>query len=399
MKYKDDIEKIFEKENLIIPDYNNLNIVNLVQTLFNRYGMNFDVNENICKLDNIIPYNKHTLFVLVDGMGSNLVSSLDDNLLIKKNKKCDLLTVSPSTTGCVLSSVSTGTYPEEHGIIVWYSYNRKYKIDYYPLLFIDRTEEMPLSDYGILPEDIYKTESVFNKLNITTNVLYPEYICDSVYSKNVADCDRRCAYNDYDDVVDIIKNITNNNDKTFTYLYLPNVDTLEHDNGVYSKVVEKEIIKIDAMIKKLAAIEDMTIVVTADHGQININNDIVMDFEKYKKYFYAMPGIDFATTTFYVKKDLEDEFECAFKEDFKDRMYLFKTEDIIKKNIFGLGNVSEYFKSNMGEYIGICKNGYCFVNSENLEEYLGKTFGNHSGFSKDEMIIPLIVINSKDYEM
>jgi hypothetical protein len=43
----------------------------------------------------------------------------------------------------------------------------------------------------------------------------------------------------------------------------------------------------------------------------------------------------------------------------------------------------------------ICKNGYCFINSEDTDEYLGTILGNHSGFSKDEMIIPLVVINNK----
>ena len=49
----------------------------------------------------------------------------------------------------------------------------------------------------------------------------------------------------------------------------------------------------------------------------------------------------------------------------------------------------------MGEYVSICKNGYCFINSENTYEYLGTILGNHSGFSKDEMFIPLVVINNK----
>ena len=35
---KNSIKDIFEKENLIIPDYNNLNIVDLLQTIYSRYG-------------------------------------------------------------------------------------------------------------------------------------------------------------------------------------------------------------------------------------------------------------------------------------------------------------------------------------------------------------------------
>ena len=392
---KNNLQEIFEKENLIVPDYNKLNLVNLVRTLYNRYSANYEVDENMKYIDKLIPKSKHTLFILIDGMGSNLVASLDDNAIIKKNKKSDMLTVSPSTTGCVLTSLATGEYPNKHGIIGWYSYNRENNIDYYPLLFAERNNKKSLDSFGIKSSDIFKSESMLNKLNVNTKVLYPKYICDSIYSKFVADDSKRIGYDDYDEASKIIKEITNINEDTFTYFYIPNVDNLEHENGVYSDIVKDEMGKINNMLDSLSSIDDLTIVITADHGQINIDYDVVMDFPKYKNYFYGLPGIDFATATYYVKNEMKESFEYEFNKDFKDRMYLFKTEEFLKNNIFGLGNASSYFKGNMGEYVGICKNGYCFINSEDTDEYLGATLGNHSGFSKDEMIIPLVVINNK----
>lgn len=51
-------------------------------------------------------------------------------------------------------------------------------------------------------------------------------------------------------------------------------------------------------------------------------------------------------------------------------------------------------KSNLGEFISFCKKGAYFVNTiEDTEKYIGKIKGSHSGFSKEELIIPLIVIN------
>lgn len=330
-------------------------------------------------------------------MGSNLVSSLDDDFIIKKYKQMDLLTVSPSTTGCVLTSVATATYPNQHGIIGWYSHNREFKIDYCPLLFNNRNNEKSLSEYNIKPSDIYKTKSKFNELNITTKVLYPDYICNSVYSNFVASNDKRISYQNYEEIVKIVKEITNNKQDTFTYLYLPEIDNLEHDNGLDAKIIKQELKKIDNVIKDLLTIKDLTIIVTADHGQINIEQDIVMDFKKYNDYFYGMPGIDFATTTFYVKKDKKEIFGQEFKKDFKNKMFLFQTEEFYQNHVFGLGNPSDYLKDNLGEYIGICKNHYCFINDEQTYEYKGKTLGNHSGFSKEEMIIPLVIINSNKY--
>lgn len=93
-----------------------------------------------------------------------------------------------------------------------------------------------------------------------------------------------------------------------------------------------------------------------------------MDFEKYNKYFYALPGIDYGTATYYIKEN--------------------------KNNIFGKEPISPYMKSNLGEFIIFCKKGAYFVNTiEDTEKYIGKIKGSHSGFSKEELIIPLIVIN------
>lgn len=391
-----DIKKIFEKEKFLLPNYKNLNVIDLMQTLYNKFGANFELNKNIDYLNDIIPDNKHTLFIIIDGMGSNLVSKLDDKSLLKRNKTNDLLTVSPSTTGCVLTSLTTATYPIEHGIIGWYSHNKNFDIDYYPLLFCERKSGKTLIDYGIKSNDIFVKESMLNKLNVSTKVLYPSYICDSVYSKFVANDDKRMEYNNYDEIPNILQEFTKTNNKTFTYLYLPEIDNLEHDYGVDSIFVKKEINQIEKMLQEILTIKNMTVVITADHGQINIKEDVIMDFHKYNDYFYGMPGIDFATATFYVKNDKKEIFEKEFQKDFLNKMYLFKTEEIFKNQIFGLGKVSVNMKNNIGEYIGICKNHYCFVNSENLDEYVGKTAGNHSGFSSDEMIIPLIIINSND---
>lgn len=119
-----------------------------------------------------------------------------------------------------------------------------------------------------------------------------------------------------------------------------------------------------------------------------------MDFEKYDKYFYAYPGVDFGMATYYVKRGLEREFVSEFNKDYKDKMYLFKTNEFIDNEIFGPKEKNNYILDNLGEYISLCNKNAQFINSLEPEEYLGKTKGNHSGLIDVEMIIPLIIINN-----
>ena len=61
---------------------------------------------------------------------------------------------------------------------------------------------------------------------------------------------------------------------------------------------------------------------------------------------------------------------------------------------FGIGKFKSSAKDNLGEYISICRKGRYLINNPNIEKYYGKIKGNHSGLSCDEMIIPLIIIDT-----
>lgn len=390
------LKEYIEKEKLLLPNYDNLNIIDLIKCLYNKFGIECMENDNIKKLKDIIPDKKHTIFILVDGMGSNLINLLDKASILKKNKVTDMITVSPSSTGCVLTSLATATYPSEHGIIGWYNYNREHNIDYYPLLFSDRKHNKNLKEFDIRVEDIFKVKSKLNELKVKTTVLYPDYIYNSVYSNYVANDNIRKSYTTMEDAFNQIIEITSLDKETFTYLYLPNVDALEHDNGFNSEIVLNEIHDIESQLKKLNN-KNIVTIITADHGQTNVdlNKDIVMDFKKYDKYFYAYPGIDFGMVTYYVKKNMKKEFLLEFNKDFKNKMHLFKTEEFIKNNIFGPNDNNSYLLDNLGEYISLCNTDSQFINSSKVEDYYKKTKGNHSGLTKDEMIIPLIIIDNE----
>lgn len=390
------INKTFKKEKLEIPNYNNLNFVDFINALYGKFSNKFNKNNNIKLIDNLIPNNKHILFILLDGTGSNLINSLGEDSILKKYKKLDLLTVSPSTTGCALTSLATAKYPSEHGIIGWFSYNRQFNRDYYPVLFKDRKSDKSLTEFGINSEDIYKEKSVLNSLGIDTKVVFPNFIYDSIYSKFVIEDNNRISYESIKEAFNIIKNRVNTNNSSFTYLYIPDIDSLSHSNGVYSHLVKDKLCEIENCLQKLITVKDLTVIISADHGQIDIIKDIVMDFDKYNNYFYALPGIDFSTATYYVKKECEKKFISEFNKDFKNKMFLFRTEEFTKNNIFGPTEASLYLKDNLGEYISVCKKGYYLINSLKTEDYLGKIKGCHSGFSKEELYIPLIIIDSNN---
>ncbi len=58
------LKEYIEKENLLLPNYNNLNIVDLVKYLYNKYGIKCEKSENFKKLPEIIP-EKKTYYIYI----------------------------------------------------------------------------------------------------------------------------------------------------------------------------------------------------------------------------------------------------------------------------------------------------------------------------------------------
>ena len=386
------LKEVINENNLILPNYSNLNIIDLMKVLYGRLGIEYKKNKNTKYLEDLIPNNNHVLFIISDGTGSNVINRLSDNSILKRNKKLDLLTVFPSTTACVLTSIVTAKFPLEQGIWGWFNYNRKLCKQYYPLLFKERKTLEDLKNQGVLMEDIFKDNSLLNFLEGKTSVLFPSHINDSVYSQFVIENNNRYSYNNFDDIEDYVKKIVFDNEKSYTYLYIPDVDTLEHKYGTDSSIVFDKLLEIEKLILKLMDCKDLTIVFTADHGQIDLKKRLIIDLKKYEKYFYALPTIDFCTASYYVKDEYKQKFLKEFNSDFKDEMFIFSTEEVLKSKIFGIGNVSDYAKGNLGEFISICKAGNYFLFDEKEEEFRG----GHSGLTKEEMMVPLVIIDTNN---
>ena len=382
-----DFENIIKNEKFLIPNYNNPNIVDLLKLIYNYCGMNYKETKSMHKMKKYVLDKKHIVVILVDGMGVDLLNKIPNKGLFYKNKVMDIQTVFPTSTGCVLTSVATGKYPSSTGIFGWFGYNRELDLNYYTLLTKERKSN---NELNIDLKKIFKYPSVFNSLKRNTIIIQPNHLLNTQCTNYYANDSIKRGYSDYDEMVEIIKNNIDSSTSSFTYAYIPFVDTLEHKNSPYSDIVYDEVNKIEKSIEKLLPLNnDTEIVVIADHGQIPINEAVYMDLNKYDKYFYAYPSIDMGTSTFFVKKGMEKGFENEFKKDFNNKLLLFKTEEFTKRKMFG-NRMSKYARDSLGEYISLCRKGYAFYSDYKEDDLFIK--GNHTGLTSEELMIPLIVL-------
>ena len=377
-------------------NYDDIDIVDLVRYIYNHFGTNLKLDSKKKEvLDKYINPKDKILFVLVDGLGYYKVKDLSDNSVLKSNLKTSISTVNPTSTACVLSSIASAKYPSEHGILGWWQYLRNKDISYCPLPFVERKTGINLKEKGIETKDVFEFNSTLNALNTTVNISMPREIISSDFSKMFSGINSNTHgfYSIKEAFLNMSKKIKKNN-ISFNYLYIDGLDETSHMYGTKSVEVQNIINEIEEGVKNLKKEnEDLTIILTADHGQVDMVNMMYLNQNSdYTKFFYALPSIDTRMISFFVKEDCKKDFEDTFMKEFGQDVILLTKEEVDKFKLFGNESLSKNTLDSLGEYIAIVVNNKFMVcDTINLEDKIN-TKGNHSGLTKEETTIPLVVI-------
>lgn len=378
-------------------NYNkDLDIVDLIRYIYNNFGTNLEIDLKKKEiLDKYIKLKNKVLFVLVDGLGYYKVKDLSENSILKQNLKTGIQTVNPTSTACVLSSIASANYPAIHGILGWWQYLRSENINYCPLPFVERKTGINLKEKGIYTKDVFEFISVLNELKSNVNVSMPREIISSDFSKMFSgdNSNKHGFYSTKEAFSNMSKKIKEST-SSFNYLYIDGLDETSHMYGTKSGEVQAIIDEIEDGIRKVKEEnEDLTIVLTADHGQVDMVNMMYLNQNNdYTKFFYALPSIDTRMISFFVKEECKVEFEDTFMKEFGKDVILLTKDEVDEYRLFGNTKLSKRTLDALGEYIAIVVNNKFMVCDKiNLEDKLN-TKGNHSGLTKEETTIPLVVI-------
>ena len=378
IKYRDDIK---------------VDVLDVMKTVASLNGVKFKKTEGMKQIDKIIPSKKHMVFILLDGFGYYKLKRLGEDSILKQNNKMKIKTVNPTSTACVLTSLMSASYPNQHGIYGWWDYNKDYDLSYYPLLLEERKTREKLKDKGISNKEIYKFESIFNQFKTKVNVYERRDLINSEYTNMFSKKASKYGFYSIKDCFEKVKkNILERETATFNYIYINGLDEASHSNGVDSKEVSEIINAVENGIKNVAN-EETSVILIADHGQVDMTSMMYLNQKTdYTKYFYALPSIDTRMISFFVKNECTKEFEEKFMEEFSQDVILLTKEQAKKINLFGSSSYSEHADKSLGEYIAVVVNNKFLVCDKlMLEDYI-LTKGNHSGLTKEEITVPFVVI-------
>jgi predicted AlkP superfamily pyrophosphatase or phosphodiesterase len=379
---------------MIYPDYEN-SIVNLTSSILNAFG----VESPYCPVNELsdLKNSKNIILLLVDGLGFEYLQKYGKGSYLEKHCIKKITSVFPSTTAAAVTALETGVPPQQHGITGWFMYLKELGIVSTILPFKPRFGGLSFPNSKIQRSDIFTEKRIGDRINDSSFIIYPDKIVDGKVNK---ESNSLLTYKTLGGMFSQIKKAVHSSDKRkYIYSYLDNFDGLCHDYGCDSKQSREYFInldqKISSFIKSLKN-SDFTILITADHGLIDTQTSKVIYIQDYPDLYEMLtlplcgePRVAYC----YVHPDKNIQFENYIKTKLNYCCEIYKSEEFLNKNIFGLFNANKKLKDRIGDYILVMKDNF-IIKDFLLTEEKKYNIGNHGGTSKEEMYVPLIQIKS-----
>jgi predicted AlkP superfamily pyrophosphatase or phosphodiesterase len=298
-----------------------------------------------------------------------------------------------------ITSFNTGLAPQQHALVGWYTYIKEFGSIATILPFYPRGGSKSYAKDGFVYSDCFNAVSFYENLGIKSYVVNPKSNINSLYTKKVSKGAKRIPYSKTlaSFFSAIKKTVKKKDSKKFVYAYWPVFDAICHYNGPKSKLAFKHFKEIDKRLKKLCSQlkgTNTTLIITADHGFIDTPLDKYIMLNFYPKIYecMSMPASGDSRVSYcYVHPSKAKQFERNVKKELGFCCTLHKSKDLVKKNYFGLYDINPKFLERIGDYVLIAKDDYVvrdFMPNETINPFLGS----HSGMSKQELYVPLIVI-------
>ena len=329
------------------------------------------------------------LVFLVDGLGADLLSKYADVApsLSRMVMHGTVTTSFPSTTATSLATLTTGEMPGAHGMLGY-------------------TVQVPRSGGRVLnslkwdervdPVMWQPVPTLFERASAegisTTHVAAKRYE-NTGFTRAVF---RGANYKGANVSADLISETVAALQKSpsFVYLYVNDVDSAGHSDGVGSEKWIAALKSVDDLVKALMQKlpKGTRIWLTADHGMINVEEKIVMGQENELLADIAVIAGEPRMRHLYLSREsasAEKEVISRWESALGSKVTMHTRQSAITAGLFG-PNVSLDASERAGDVIAIAQGNLVLLDPERADKE-GAMIGHHGGDSVIESSVPLLL--------
>ncbi len=323
-----------------------------------------------------------------------------------------LTSIFPSTTAAALTAVHSGFTPMEHGLPEWWVYFRELGkiVTTLPFTLMGEKGNDQLLAAGVDPKILFNGTTLYEKLaasGVSSTVLVDADYAHGAYSSLVHRGSTTLPFADVRNMFDTLRrHLESSSGPSYTFVYWANIDAIAHEFGPHSDEYRKSLHEFfDAFetefVAKLSlgAARDLTLLMTADHGQILVDPKRTVYLDCYPEV------VDNLRVGPEGKKILpwgspRDMFLAVQPEeidsvvDFLERTLdarVVRSTDALAAGLFGKGVIHPEFTSRIGDIL-IIPHGDGTVWYEHTPGKKFNLHGMHGGLHKEEMLVPFALL-------
>lgn len=353
------------------------NIINLTSSILKHYNC-FIQYKTIDLVDNYLNKNyNHVILIVLDGLGVNILKNLSEESLLRKNLKHTIDSVFPPTTVAATTAILSGKPPFVSGHLGWVQYNKHE--DKNVVVFNNTEAKNPprrlttnLKEDFLAYDDIIKMVQKRNK-DVHSEAVYPSF--------------HEEGYETFDEQLDRLLMITKK-ERSFSYCYYDQPDMTIHIDGINGPKTKEILEKINKSYERFLTeiSDDVLVIVTADHGLIDIENIRLFEYPDILSTFRQDPSVESRALTFFIKEDEHEKFKQLFEKYFQPGFLLLKKEELYESNLLGYGIKHEMLDSFIGDYTAIS------ISNKAIQVTHGRPFlAHHAGLTEEEIKVPIII--------
>ena len=383
----------------VLPNGERPNLVNLIRSFSHLCGGGAPRDDHSTQLAEKIGEAEHLVFVLIDGMGMSHVRQLPETGFLRQHLAGELTSVYPSATAPAITTLATGCWPSQHGVVGWWSYDPGRDLALTCLPFLERFSAVPLEERGLQPSDLYPQAALLSGFQRDTCCYQFARIADSAYSRYFRDDSPGGSYTDLADARATIQaRLSAAGGATYTYLYYSLLDEASHAHGPAGEQTRTLLGEIEVGLQRLAEAlgPGVRLVITADHGLIDVpqtHKHVLTSHDPLVALLRTPPSGEPRAPVFHVLPDEHERFADGFRERFGQRFALLDLDDVEALGLYGPAPLHGTARSRLGDFVAVAHDRDVILFRPGEEPTsTEQLIGYHGGLLPDEMRIPLILV-------